>query len=75
MLYMTRAKPGESEILVEVPNDVRLLNARQVGMILSISESKVRMLTDAGVLTPVRIGKRSVVYRFSDICDYSRSLK
>ena len=75
MIYMTRAKPGDSEILSEVPDDVRLLTARQVGMILGISESKVRMLTDSGALTPVNIGKRSVGYRFSDICDYSRSLK
>jgi|TARA_E500000305_G_scaffold111956_2_gene130379 predicted DNA-binding transcriptional regulator AlpA len=75
MIYMTRAKPGDSEILSEVPDDVKLLDARNVGKILGISESKVRLLTDAGALTPVRIGMRSLRYRLSDIYEYSRSLK
>lgn len=74
MLYMTRPMPDDDEILSEVPDDVRLLTARQVGKILGISESKVRMLTDGGVLVPITVGKRSARYRLSDVIVYSRSL-
>jgi len=71
----TRSEPDEDKFLSEVPDDVRMLTTRQVGKILGISKSKVRMLTDAGELTPVTVGKRSIRYRYSDVIEYSRRCK
>ena len=71
----TRSEPDQDKFLSEVPDDVRLLTTHQVGKILGISNSKVRMLTDAGALVPVTVGKRSIRYRFSDVIEYSRRCK
>ena len=71
----THSEPDEDKFLSEVPDDVRMLKTHQVGKILGISKSKVRMLTDAGALVPVTVGKRSIRYRFSDVIEYSRRCK
>ena len=68
---MTPSKPDD-EIPFDVPDDVKLLTTHQVGKILNISKSKVRMLTDCGALTPITVGKRSIRYRLADVIAYSR---
>lgn len=59
----------------EIPEDAILIDIHQVAQILGVSVSTVRLWRDEGRLPPtVPAAKRKLLWRLSDIIEFSRSL-